>query len=292
MLEDRGVDYVILHSGQQEPGVGDRRHSIPSARAGPATRPWCATRVSAQAESWSRASLSAKVEHHARPLFPPAARPHCDEQRAGVARWCASTTSLRHGGAVDQGRQAGRRVGPGCRVTVFEQTRCGQLSVAGLHDLRNLWRRLGLPHRILVADELAAPVDEDLGRLLKQRAVLSGSPCWPTGILNRKLFGECWGGSGRCLCRAGNWRRAATDSWVTEEGAHSEPDLSAKSPPVRWNAAIERHSATETRLRTEHLIVTSRTADLASRACGLEYPDRAGMAQNGNPRSSLEGGRA
>ena len=46
-LEDRGSGLRHSHPGQQEAGVGDRRHLVSSARGGPAQSPWCATRASA-----------------------------------------------------------------------------------------------------------------------------------------------------------------------------------------------------------------------------------------------------
>ena len=70
--------------------------------------------------------------------------------------------------------------------------------------------------------------------------------CWPRGISTASCSLRCWGGSGRCLCQAGNGRRLRRrrDAGLLKRELLGA--VSAKSPPASWNAAIERHSATQT----------------------------------------------
>ena len=173
-----------------------------------------------QAESWSKPRrIVAKVEHHAGELFP----------RVGfiVTSMALPSRSLvrfynKRGTAeqwIKEGKQATSWTRLSCHRFRANEVRL-QLSVLA-YNLGNLWRRLGLPHRIKSwsLTSLQHRLMKTGGRLLKHARYY-----WlllADGHLNRKLFGEMLGESGRCLCRAGNWRRAATDKrgWVTEEGA-------------------------------------------------------------------------
>ena len=96
----------------------------------------------------------------------------------------------RHGGAMDQRRQAGDPLGRGCRAIASGRTRCAcQLSVLA-YNLGNLWRRLVLPPRIKrwSLTSLQHRLMKTGGRLVKHARYY-----WlllAEGHLTRRLFGD------------------------------------------------------------------------------------------------------
>ncbi len=173
----RNAEYSTpAHSGQSRAWSWRSKTSCFARREGLPASPWCATTsFRYQAESWSQARrIVAKVEHHQGELFP----------RVGFIVTSMSLPSRsvvrfynkrRHGGTVDQGRQAGGSAsGRDCRAIDFGPTKCGmQLSVLA-YNLGNLWRRLGLPQRIKSwsLTSLQLQVDEDRRSAGQARAVL------------------------------------------------------------------------------------------------------------------------
>ena len=109
--------------------------------------------------------------------------------------------------------------------------------------------------------------------------------CWPRGTSTGSCSARCWGGSGRCLCQAGNGRRAATDKrrWVAEEGT------TRSSVGVKPSSELERgdRAAFSDRNRSERSIDRERRTKTLHPSRGLEYPDRAGMAKTEIPVKSL-----
>ena len=82
---------------------------------------------------------------------------------------------------IKEGKQATHWTRLSCHRFRANEVRL-QLSVLA-YNLGNLWRRLGLPHRIKswLADELATQVDEDRRSGWSSTRGITGC-CWPRGI--------------------------------------------------------------------------------------------------------------
>ena len=202
-MEERGVDYVI-----RIPANKSLELEIEDILFRPPGRPNAKPLVRYksfryQAESWSKARrVVAKVEHHQGELFP----------RVGfvVTSMTLPSRSVvrfynKRGTAeqwIKEGKQATHWTRLSCHRFRANEVRL-QLSVLA-YNLGNLWRRLGLPHRIKSwsLTSLQHRLMKTGGRLVKHARYY-----WlllAEGHLNRRLSVTCCIGSGRCLCRVGS----------------------------------------------------------------------------------------
>ncbi len=188
-LEERGVDYVIRIPANRslELEIEDILFRPPGR---PSRKPLVRYKsFRYQAESWSRARrVVAKVEHHQGELFP----------RVGFIVMSTSWPSRsvvrfynKRGTAeqwIKEGKQATNWTRLSCHRFRANEVRL-QLAVLA-YNLGNLWRRLGLPHRIKTwsLTSLQHRLMKTGGRLVKHARYY-----WlllAEGHLNRKLFGD------------------------------------------------------------------------------------------------------
>ena len=191
-LEERGVDYAILIPANKnlELGIEDILFRPPGR---PSRKPLVRYKsFRYQAESWSKPRrIVAKVEHHLGELFP----------RGGFIVTNISLPSRsvvrfynKRGTAeqwIKEGKQATNWTRLSCHRFRANEVRL-QLAVLA-YNLGNLWRRLGLPHRIKSwsLTSLQHRLIKTGGRLVKHARYY-----WlllAEGHLNRKLFGAMLG---------------------------------------------------------------------------------------------------
>ena len=173
--EERGVQYAI-----RIPANKSLELEIEDILFRPPGRPSAASRLVRyknfhyQAASWSKPRrIVAKVEHHPGRAVP-ARRLHRHEHELAEPLAGALLQQARHGGAVDQGRQAGYPLD----TAVVPSLPVERSTAATERYWPTTWATFGggwgcpQPDQELVDDELAAPADEDRRSAGQARAVL------------------------------------------------------------------------------------------------------------------------
>ncbi len=188
-LEERGVDYVIRIPANKglELEIEDILFRPPGR---PSLKPLVRYKsFHYQAESWPGARrVVARVEHHQGELFPRVGFvvTSMSLQSRTVVRSCNKR------GTAEQWIKEGKQVTHWTRLSCHRfQTNEVRLQLSVLaYNLGNLWRRLGLPHRIK-----SWSLTSLQHRLMKtgSRLVKHTRHYWlllAEGLLNRRLFGD------------------------------------------------------------------------------------------------------
>ncbi len=129
-------------------------------------------------------------QRRAEPDFAAIRRIRCDQHELAEPFGGAFLQQARHGGAVDQRRQAGHALDAAVVPSFPGQRSATATERAGLYNLGNLWRRLGLPRRVKSwsLTSLQHRLMKTGGRLVKHARYY-----WlllAEGHLNRRLFGD------------------------------------------------------------------------------------------------------
>lgn len=190
-LEERGLSYVIRIPATRTWSWRSKT-SCSGRRDGPRSNRWCATRASVSGRELVEASSDRRQGRAPCRRAVSSRRFHRYEHGPAEPLAGALLQQARHGGAVDQGRQAGDEsenwARPSCHRFRSNEVRL-QLAVMA-YNLGNLWRRLGLPSRIKSwsLTSLQHRLMKTGGRLVRHARYY-----WlllAEGHLNRRLFGE------------------------------------------------------------------------------------------------------
>ena len=171
--EERGVQYAHSHSGQQEPGVGDRRHLVSAAGKALPEALGALQEFSLSGGELVEGEADRRQGRASPGRAVPAGRIHRDEHELAKPLGGALLQQARHGGAVDQGRQTGHALDKAVVPSVPGERGTATTERAGLQPGQLVAAaRTAEQDQELVPDELATQVDEDRRSAGQARAVL------------------------------------------------------------------------------------------------------------------------